>query len=73
MKLPSLKSRSLIKVLKKLGYFEIRQTGSHKIFYHPVKKKIIPVPMHNKDLKKGLVRAIIRELEITQKDFFKIT
>jgi len=72
MKLPSLKSKDLIKVLDKLGYIEVRQTGSHKIFYHSVKKKIIPVPMHNKDLKRGLVRAIIRELEISRDEFIKL-
>lgn len=73
MKLPSLKSKDVIKVLRKLGYIEKRQTGSHKIFLNPSKRKIIPVPIHNKDLKKGLVKApIIRELKITEEEFLKL-
>jgi predicted RNA binding protein YcfA (HicA-like mRNA interferase family) len=72
MKLPSLKSKDVIKVLKKLGYFKIRQTSGHEIFYHSAKKKIIPIPIHNKDLKRGLVRAIIRELEISRDEFIKL-
>ena len=51
MRLPPLRSKDVIKVLKKLGYIEKRQTGSHKIFLNPLKKKIITVPIHNKDLK----------------------
>jgi len=72
MKITSLRSKDVIKVLKKLGYVKVRQTGSHRIFYHSVKKKIVPVPMHNKDLKRGLVRAIIRELEISKDEFIKL-
>lgn len=72
MRLPTLKSKDAIKVLNKLGYIEKRQTGSHKIFLNPLKKKIIPVPIHNKDLKRGLIMAIIRELEITKKEFLKL-
>jgi len=72
MRLPPLRSKDVIKVLKKLGYIEKRQTGSHKIFLNPLKKKIITVPIHNKDLKVGLIRAIIRELEITKNEFLKL-
>mgnify|MGYP001773686387 CR=1 FL=1 len=72
MRLPAIKPKELIMVLKKLGYIEKRQTGSHKIFYHPFKKKIIPVPWHNKDLKRGLLRVIIRELEISRERFLQL-
>jgi predicted RNA binding protein YcfA (HicA-like mRNA interferase family) len=54
MKVPVLKPRDLIKVLEKLNCFKKRQTGSHLIFYCPKQKKIIPVPIHPKDLKKGI-------------------
>lgn len=39
MRLPPLRSKDAIKVLKELGYIEKRQTGSHKIFLNPLKKK----------------------------------
>jgi len=52
MKLPAIKPRELARVLRKLNCVEKRQTGSHLIFYCPNQKKIIPVPIHPKDLKK---------------------
>jgi mRNA interferase HicA len=72
MKVPVLKPRDLIKVLEKLNCFKKRQTGSHLIFYCPKQKKIIPVPIHPKDLKKGLVHSIRRELDLSIQDFLKL-
>ena len=72
MKLPVIKPRELIKVLEKTGCIEKRQTGSHKIFYYPQKKKIITVPIHPKDLKRGLVESIRRELGLDKEEFFEL-
>jgi len=62
----------LIRVLKKLNCFQKHQTGSHLIFYCPKRKRIIPVPIHPKDLKKGLVHSIRRELDLSIVDFIKL-
>jgi len=72
MRFPSLKPREVIYVFKKLGFEEKRQTGSHKIFYHPLTKKIISLPIHNRDIKKGLLRSIITEVGLKPKEFLKI-
>lgn len=70
--MPSFKAREVIKILKKLGFEEKRQTGSHLIMYHPKRKYIIPVPMHAKDLKKGLLKGIIKQAESTEEEFLKL-
>jgi predicted RNA binding protein YcfA (HicA-like mRNA interferase family) len=72
MKLPSIKPRELIKALKKLNCFEKRQTGSHLIFYCPKQRKIVVVPIHSRDLKRGLVNAIRKELDLTIEAFTKL-
>lgn len=72
MRIPSLKPREVIYAFKKLGFEEKRQTGSHKIFYHPLTKKIIPLPIHSKDLKKGLLKSIIAEIGLKPQEFLKI-
>ncbi|MEO0071027.1 MAG: type II toxin-antitoxin system HicA family toxin [candidate division WOR-3 bacterium] len=69
MRLPSLKPAEVIFVLKKLGFIEKRQTGAHKIFYHPTSKKIVVVPTHTRDIKRGLLRAIVAQLELKPNDF----
>jgi len=45
-----LKPKELIKILEKDGWYEVRQRGSHKQLKHPVKKELVTVPYHNKDL-----------------------
>ena len=70
--MPAFKAKEVVKILKRLGFEERRQTGSHLIMYHPEKKQIIPVPIHAKDLKKGLLKAIIKQAESTEEEFLKL-
>jgi predicted RNA binding protein YcfA (HicA-like mRNA interferase family) len=72
MKLPTIKPRELIEILNKLNCFKKRQTGSHLIFYCPKQRKIIPVPIHPRDIKKGLVHSIRKELDLTIEEFIKL-
>lgn len=72
MRLPSLKSLQVVKVLEKLGFERKRQTGSHLILAHGITKKIIPVPMHNKDIKRGLLTHIIKQTGLTINEFTKL-
>ncbi len=71
MKLPLLSANELIRVLKKMGFEEIRQRGSHKYFKHPDGRSTV-VPMHsNRDIGRGLLRKILNEIEIEREEFFK--
>lgn len=40
--------------------------------FNPNKKTTIPVPIHAKDVKKGLLKAIIKQAESTEKEFLKL-
>lgn len=64
--------KEVIRKLKKLGFVEDRQSGSHKIFYHPKTKDRAVIPYHLKELSKGTLSAIIREARILKVDFEKI-
>jgi len=72
-KLPSLKSREVISVLKKLGFQQDRSRGSHLVLYNPFTKKRTVIPIHKgKDIKKPLLRKIIEEdAGITIEEFLK--
>ncbi|HBB91614.1 MAG: hypothetical protein A2X22_00310 [Bacteroidetes bacterium GWF2_49_14] len=55
-------AKNLIRILEENGYAFRRSNGSHHIYYHPDKKKVIVVPVHgNKDLPKGTFHAILRQ------------
>ncbi len=70
-KIPPVPPEKMIKILKALGFVEIRQKGSHVILKKD--KKLIVVPVHKgKPLKRGLVRLIIKEAGISREKFFKL-
>jgi len=68
-KLPSLKPREVVKKLKKLGFVEHHQVGSHLTMKHPETKQRAVIHMHLKDVKKGTLSAIVREAGIEKETF----
>ena len=69
-KLPALKPREVIRVLEKAGFSFIRQKGSHRIY---VKENIgVTIPFHNRDLKRGTLRHIIKQAGFTTEEFLKL-
>lgn len=63
--------RKLAKRLRQLGCEEMRQSkGSHHIWHNPTAGQVAAVPdWGSKDLAPGTVRAIIRELGISRREF----
>lgn len=64
--------KAVIRKLQKLGFAEDRQSGSHKIFYHPGNKTRAVIPYHLKELPKGTLSAILREAKILKEEFEKV-
>lgn len=58
--------------LKKYGFkFYKAGKGSHELWARHSDRKVIPVPHHKgKAIRKGTIRAIIREIDIPIKEFF---
>ena len=69
-KLPTLKSRDVIRVLQQIGFIEDRQKGSHKIFKKGTLR--VTVPVHTRDLKRGTVRSIMEQTGLTEGEFIEI-
>ncbi|MCL1876296.1 MAG: type II toxin-antitoxin system HicA family toxin [Synergistaceae bacterium] len=60
-KIPALKPYEIIRLLEQNGFEKISQEGSHVKMRNQENKTII-VPVHkNKDLKRGLAMAILRQ------------
>ncbi len=60
----ALTSKEMVELLEKNGFVKIRQKGSHAMYKNYVTNKQVTVPMHGKDLQKGLERAIIKQAGI---------
>jgi len=71
-KLPSLTPREVVKKLKKLGFTEHHQVGSHLTMKHAVTKRRAVVPLHVKDIKKGTLFSLLREAGIEKNEFIQI-
>ena len=63
-RIPSLTPRDVIRILKKKGFVLDRIRGSHHIYYHPQLKKRVVVPLHKKDLPRGLLLEILKQAGI---------
>jgi predicted RNA binding protein YcfA (HicA-like mRNA interferase family) len=72
MKLRPLKCEKVIKVLKKMGFEEIRQKGSHLFFKHPDGRTTV-VPIHkNEEIGRGLLADIIKDTKLSKNEFMKM-
>lgn len=62
----------MTRILRRLGFELIRQRGSHAYFRHSDGRATV-VPMHRgEDLHRGMVRAILRDIELTPDQFGRI-
>jgi len=71
-KIPPISPNKLVKILQKESFKIIRQKGSHVIMINSRKTRIV-IPVHpGKDIKPGLIRAILREAGISREKFLKL-
>ncbi len=71
-RLPTLKSRQVLAALERAGFFIHHSTGSHYGVRHRTDSRLrVTLPMHNKDLKRGTLRSILRQAGLTPEDFLK--
>lgn len=72
-KLSPLKSRQVVRKLRKLGYEGPYPGGRHMRMINRETGQIIPIPMHGgKDVSVGLIRAIIRQIGITPEEWLRL-
>ena len=58
-----------IRIIEKLGFQAIRQKGSHIFFRHPDGRSTV-IPFHKgEDLGRGIIRAILNDIELTWEEF----
>jgi len=71
-KLSPAKPEEIIRVLEKLGFRKIRQSGSHAVFHHP-DGRWTTVPLHKgKNIAKGTLSKILKDVGISYDEFLKL-
>jgi predicted RNA binding protein YcfA (HicA-like mRNA interferase family) len=72
-RLPSLNARKVIRALKRAGFIEDRQRGSHLILIHPESKARTVAPVHpGQSIKDPLLRGIIRDANLSVDQFIEL-
>ena len=67
--LPVVTSRQLIRALGRAGFFVHHARGSHRYLKHPDRPGVlVTVPYHNRDLKRGTLRSILRQAGMTSEE-----
>ncbi len=68
---PILKPREVAAILKKLGFEEVRQKGSHKQYRH-ADGRTTTVPFHkNRDISPILLRQIAKDIGLTVEELLR--
>jgi len=62
------KAKELLRFLRKQGYEETRQKGSHRILKHS-SKPMLSLPIHSGDVPRGLFLRILKDAGFSEHDF----
>jgi len=62
----------LIRALKRAGFIEMGQQGSHLSLKYPSTGFRTTVPIHGGDIKRGLLKQILKQANLTEKEFRKL-
>ncbi|HCM43827.1 TPA: hypothetical protein DIS55_02645 [Candidatus Kaiserbacteria bacterium] len=72
-RLPRIPSALVLRALKRAGFYEYHQSGSHVQLRHPTKQTLrITVPFHRKDLASKTLKSVIKQAELTVDDFLNL-
>jgi predicted RNA binding protein YcfA (HicA-like mRNA interferase family) len=70
--LPAVKPRQVVAALQRIGFVEHYQKGSHLYMWQPQLRRMTCVPQHAGDIKKGTLRAIIKQAGMTEEQFHEL-
>ncbi|OGY87351.1 MAG: hypothetical protein A2233_01460 [Candidatus Kerfeldbacteria bacterium RIFOXYA2_FULL_38_24] len=69
-KLVPIKPKKFIKILLGLGFEQRDAEGSHVFFRHADGRTTV-IPVHNKEISRGLLRKILNDIQISVKNYEK--
>jgi predicted RNA binding protein YcfA (HicA-like mRNA interferase family) len=70
-RLPRLTGKEIVRALQKIGFGLVRTRGSHVFLRHP-DGRVTVVPVHSGEIiGPGLLRSILRDIELSVEDLSK--
>lgn len=68
-RLPTITPREMVAALKKAGFLDHHQTGSHLYLWNSSKRRMTAVSMHARDLKRGTMKKILDQAGLSEDEF----
>ena len=68
-RLPQVTAIDVVRALKRAGWYEVRQVGSHLRLRHDDQPEDLTIAMHRGAVPKGTLIAIIKQAGMTQAEF----
>jgi predicted RNA binding protein YcfA (HicA-like mRNA interferase family) len=70
-KLASIRPKDLVRAIAKIGFYRHHQVGSHATYRHDDGRRVT-IPMHNRELRKGTLHGILKDIELSIEDLKKL-
>jgi predicted RNA binding protein YcfA (HicA-like mRNA interferase family) len=71
--LPSVRPDRLIRALERAGFYVDHATGGHYVLKHRARRELrVVVPHHGGDIKRGVLRAILKQSELTAEELTRL-
>ena len=71
-KFPAVKDVKLIKILKKLGFFESKEKGTSHLVLKHLDGRRTTIARHRKEIPIGTLKSILKDVEISDDQFRKL-
>ena len=62
----------MVRVLRNAGFEQLRQTGSHVFMKNDATGRYTVVAIHNKDMRKSMLRRILVQAGISDEEFLRL-
>ncbi len=69
-KFPAVKPREVINVLERIGFYKVRQRGSHLQMKRG--NLLVTIPVHSGDITPGTLKSILRQAKLDVDEFVKL-
>lgn len=67
-KLPAITPTKLIRAMRTLGFFHVRQKGSHLVMAHADGRQVV-VPLHSRDIPPGTLLGMLKDMQLSKEEF----
>ena len=68
-RLPTVRPRQVLRALQRVGFEVDHQTGSHAVLFRDSDGRRVVIPMHSRDLGRGLTLRIIKSAGLSRDEF----